>query len=532
MTPRLVPMAVATALRVAGSHRFWQAAVVFACVYLSCVLFWLLPGTPVLMLDTAAYLSLDARISLGYPAFVHGVEAVTGSLRWVPAVQLIVFIGAVLYLHEAAARLFRRPAIAGLLALSLLAYGPVTGVLVWLLPEPLFIALILVAIGAVFHALGCPGANLPLYVLAASAAIIIFVRPAGYFVPGAVLFLALAWRGQFRRLAIRALVPMLVLVMLAMGGGYMIRGIFTQAIDGSALFPHVANLFEAGFVAPGDRDMAVAIETVTQAYARRLAARPDWRARYRVAVDEFNPLLDAIRDKIREKWVDAGVLPSSRREQVERFNEELRDLSVTTILHRPLGYLEVLLLNVAGAWDMCIMAPYPPVPTLLLGNFRLTEPTARLVIERTGANLAPYDIDAWIEQYPVLKRQSLPFVDTTSNLLNGERPLIWGIGVVSLLAVPVTLFLRRASPSWVAFAFVGAMLHGSVFLTAAATVFIQRYALPVDAIVIIALLLACDIGLAGLERLGTAQLARIRQMPVQPFSNRSLKNVSETEMRW
>jgi hypothetical protein len=82
----------------------------------------------------------------------------------------------------------------------------------------------------------------------------------------------------------------------------------------------------------------------------------------------------------------------------------------------------------------------------------------------------------------------------------------------------MALFLRRASPSWVAFAFVGAMPHGSVFLTAAATVFIQRYASPVDAIVIIALLLACDIGLAGLERLGTAHLARIRQLPVRPFS--------------
>jgi hypothetical protein len=517
MTRHLVRMSVASALRVVGSHRFWQAAVVFACVYLSYALLRLLPGTPILMLDTAAYLSLDARISIGYPAFVYGVEAVTGSLRWVPAAQIIVFIGAVLYLHEAAARLFRRKAIAGLVALSLLAYGPVTGMLVWLLPEPLFIALILVTIGAVFHALSRPGANLPLYVLAASAAAIIFVRPAGYFVPGAVLFLALAWRGQFRRVALRALVPMLVLVMLGMGGGYVIRGIGTQAIGGSALFPHVAHLFEARFVAPGDRDMAAAIETVTQPYARVLAAQPDWRARYRVAVEDFNPLLRAIRNKIREKWVDTGVLPSSGQEQVERLDEELRDLSATTILHRPLGYLEVLLLNMAGAWDMCIMIPHPPVPTVLLDNFRLTEQTARSVIERTGANLAPYDMDAWLEQYPALTRQSLPFVDTTSNLLSGERPLIWVIGAVALLAVPMALFLRRTPPSWVAFAFVGAMLHGSVFLTAAATVFIQRYALPVDAIVIIALLLACDIGLAGLERLGTAQLARIRQLPVHSF---------------
>jgi hypothetical protein len=166
---------------------------------------------------------------------------------------------------------------------------------------------------------------------------------------------------------------------------------------------------------------------------------------------------------------------------------------------------------------MCIMIPHPPVPTVLLDNFRLTEQTARSVIERTGANLAPYDMDAWLEQYPALTRQSLPFVDTTSNLLSGERPLIWVIGAVALLAVPMALFLRRTPPSWMAFAFVGAMLHGSVFLIAAATVFIQRYALPVDAIVIIALLLACDIGLAGLERLGTAQLARIRQLPVHPF---------------
>ena len=172
---------------------------------------------------------------------------------------------------------------------------------------------------------------------------------------------------------------------------------------------------------------------------------------------------------------------------------------------------------------MCIMVPHPPVPTVVRDNYRLTEPTARLVIERTGANLAPYDIDAWIERYPALTRQSLPFVDTTSNLLDDDQPLIWTIGAATLLAVPIVLFLRRAPPSWVAFGFVGAMLHGSVFLTAAATAFNQRYALPVDPIVIIALLLACDIALTGLSRFGIALPARVRQLPVRPFSSRPLK---------
>ena len=65
----------------------------------------------------------------------------------------------------------------------------------------------------------------------------------------------------------------------------------------------------------------------------------------------------------------------------------------------------------------------------------------------------------------------------------------------SLMAIPIAIFFRRASLIWLALGSVGAMMHGAVVLIAAAHPFIPRYALLIDVMIIIALLLACDIGL-------------------------------------
>jgi hypothetical protein len=358
--------------------------VLLACLYLCFVLLWLFPRTPILSADSGTFLLLSVFRSIGYPAFVFGVNAVTGSLLWLSTAQLLVFIGAVIYLYFGAEQLFRWPLSAGLLALSLLAYGPVTASMLWLLSDALFIALIVIIIGAIFHALSKPGADLPLCVLAAGAAALIFVRPAGYFVFGVAPFLAVAWRGQFRRVVVWVIAPMVVLVIVGMSVSYFMRGITTQAVGGYSLFPYVAHLFEARFVTPDKMKVATAVEVVTRAYADKLAAQPDWRARYQFSMNANDAIWFTVADIIRNNWVDDDDVPKSVRDLIKwrrengataplnkesrktlnelnkLLNNEFQQLAMATILNKPFGYLDVVLLTVAAAWDSNILTPYPP----------------------------------------------------------------------------------------------------------------------------------------------------------------------------
>jgi membrane protein YdbS with pleckstrin-like domain len=77
------------------------------------------------------------------------------------------------------------------------------------------------------------------------------------------------------------------------------------------------------------------------------------------------------------------------------------------------------------------------------------------------------------------------FVDGTPNLLVDKRHIAWIVGLVSLMAIPIAIFFRRASPNWLALGSVGTMIHGSVVLIAAARTLVPRYALPIDVMVII-----------------------------------------------
>jgi hypothetical protein len=75
-------------------------------------------------------------------------------------------------------------------------------------------------------------------------------------------------------------------------------------------------------------------------------------------------------------------------------------------------------------------------------------------------------------------------LDTVRVFLRDQRWLINIIGVVSLLAVLVAPFSR--SKHLLALGYCGVIIHGSMFLTAAVTVFIPRYALPIDPVIFVA----------------------------------------------
>ena len=477
--------AVASRLRLlVNDRRVWHAIVIAAAGYVAYVLLVLFPRVAIVSPDSGSYLGFSPIRSIGYPVFLRLVHALTGSLAGLTGVQLALYLGAVFYLYQSTACLCRRPPVAGVLALALLFYGPALFAMTGLLSEPLYIVAILLCVAATFHALARPSRTLPLYVLAASAALVVLVRPAGYFAPAAVAFLALVWTDGRRRVLLHAIVPMIALLGLSMAGSQWVRGTATQSIGGLALFPYVAHLFEAGLAPTEDRAAAVAIEGAVAAYRTELTAQPDWRTRYLYSANNFNTVLGQV------GTAAAAHPPSDGR--VRDVNGWLLQLAINTIRAHPRGYLEQAARNVIGGWTSCIFAEYWPLPVVMAEAYQLSAASSRLAVPAAGIDLAPYDYQQLVSQHPVLKRTRLPLIDGTITRLARHRLLLYAIGALSALVIPLVLARRTLSPEWVALAFVSAMLHGAVLMTAAVTVFIPRYALPIDPLVICALVLLGD----------------------------------------
>jgi hypothetical protein len=97
-----------------------------------------------------------------------------------------------------------------------------------------------------------------------------------------------------------------------------------------------------------------------------------------------------------------------------------------------------------------------------------------LPLDSEDITLTPQLTDKW--QGGVVAK-----LDSIRVFLHFHRWPLYLAGAVSFLAMFLAPFTR--SRHWLALGYCGVVIHGAMFLTAAVTVFIPRYALPVDPIV-------------------------------------------------
>jgi hypothetical protein len=113
-------------------------------------------------------------------------------------------------------------------------------------------------------------------------------------------------------------------------------------------------------------------------------------------------------------------------------------------------------------------------------------------------------------------------LDTVRVFISSQRWLIYLIGFVTLIAMPISFFSR--SRHWLALGYCGVTIHGSMLLTAAVTVFIPRYALPVDPVILVAGVIMVD-GLLSWGR------ARLRELEVGKSLTAVLKPIRHMKPR-
>jgi hypothetical protein len=137
------------------------------------------PGVPFLAVDTVTYIARDPLIPIGYPAFLSGVFALTGTLMTTSIVQVALYFAACLAVVLAMWGLSRIAAsAAGLLLVQ--PSGLVTYHLTLLTESPVA-SLVVLHIASVACAIRRPGSVWAFCAAGAAAGAAILVRPSSWF---------------------------------------------------------------------------------------------------------------------------------------------------------------------------------------------------------------------------------------------------------------------------------------------------------------------------------------------------------------
>jgi len=428
-------------------------------------------------IDTTTYLQWHPWVPLGYPMFLSAIKETVG-LRWTALIQIALLVGSCAFASASVLRLtgIRFAGIATMLLL--LGHTEVFRLQGVLFSEGLFVPLLVTNAGAGLFYLATKARRFAVLV-ALTAAAAMFVRPAGYFLAAAVIFLILCLRD--RRTLLWAGASLLVFIACTAAVNYGVRGGATQSQVGRVLLPHAAFLFAPSFAPDHLRKYAFAVEATMTARRAEYAAISTRRIlRVTYSMNDYNRRVDEFAGAI-----DTVCLADTQKNcSNETIDAIMRDLFLATIWQRPSGYLLLVADGLLEAWRTTIFAPW-----LGFNHVYSQESAAHDSRLRTAKDhnlpLGPDDIRLSQDLPKRWVADVLNSLDAVRIFITAQRWLIIVIGVITFVAIPVSLFAR--STIWRSIGYCGVLIHGAMLLTAATTVFIPRYALPVDMIVLIAL---------------------------------------------
>lgn len=443
--------------------------------------------------DTSTYTGWQREVPLGYPLFLSAIKLILGSLRWTSAIQVALLTLACTLVALQIARLSRRAA-TGFAALAvLLAYTPMFVIEHDILSEGLFIPLILINVAAAFDLIRRRHVGYAV-LLACSAAWIMFVRPAGYFAVAGVLFLIAACQGRSWLLR-WALIPTIAFVACTAITNIAVRGTGTPSQVGRVLFPHTAFLFKPEFSTEENREYGQAAYDAIATNRDGYMGLTDRTDRFNYILNDYNRRLlatdAAIYQKLAAKERNPAPGEDDHAYRFRRMNEIYLSLFLATISHDPLRYVRLIAEQLIGAWQYSIFHDYGRFrESFLLDAANQYDTRARYVRERK-LSLSEEDVRFDTRLVEALPGDFAEGFNTAYRNIRSQRWLIYLIGAITLIAMPLGLTWRN-SRHWVALGYCGVMIHGSMLLTAAVTVFIPRYAIPVDPVILLAGVIAMD----------------------------------------
>jgi hypothetical protein len=449
------------------------------------------PGFPIIHPDSLTYLDWGRIVSIGYPTVLSIIYRVSGHVEFVPIVHVAVSIAASLLLYRELSW-FSNIA-AAVIVLLVLSF---TGTMFYhfsLLTESLVTSLLVVHVAA-FAAAVRTGSIWSFVLIGATAGAAMILRPACYFLALAMTLSMVFWKGRSRRFVFGSGGALLCVLVVAGIYDRAVRGPASHSMSGLALFPHVVHLFD-----PARSDASEKVKNaIVSGRAKMMEMRaraPDALYRQGAEMANFNSTSHAIQKEL--------ALPS------EQTNSLFLHLAAQTIIADPLGYLATIGDNLTAAYyrfllfeDRDVTGELAPVWVRLTAANAALEPK---LAERYGLpapqNFAPARLAA----------AALLMKLDASLLAAGNRVEAVRLAILSV----VVLVLGAAVPGpWRQIAIVGlysALLQvsGTLFVCAT-TVFIPRYAVPLDPLAIIAFgcamaVLVCAAGHLAKTRLWTGR---------------------------
>jgi hypothetical protein len=488
----LVAILVLQRLLFPGSRLIYGIAAIAFAVYAS-FFFGRVTFSP----DTTTYLAWSELVPLGYPMFLSAVRDVFG-LRWAGTIQMALLVFACAFVAIGAERMTSRRAVGIAVFLIQLCCTPVFLAQGWLLSEALFIPFIILNLGAAFLLISEKSVTAAL-LLATTAALIMFVRPAGYFAPMGIVFLLVAQRDRFWWTLRWALLPFVILMGTTLMVNYGVRGSTSQSQVGRFVFPYVAFLFEPQFASGETREFGT---IAAQTMATRLQTYrdlPDRASRVTYSMNDYGLRLDAL-----DAAFDKHCLSTTGKVCSYHAKEGIfRALFIATVRHRPLEYAGLVADGLIEAWRTMILHQW-------WGSFSysysLEAANHADLVDKIRVDALPLtaeDIALRPQLTDELPGSVVGPLDTVRVFISQQRWLVYLIGIVTLLAMPIAPFAK--SHHWLALGYCGVFIHGSMLLTAAVTEFIPRYSMPVDPMILIAGVIMVD----GLFAWGRSRMGRL-----------------------
>jgi len=470
----------------------WRRAICYAAslgvaAYVVATYAYGAPPIPVITPDSGAYWEGSSARTIGYPAFLWAVVGAFGSLRVVVLAQLILFIISVFLVQTAIERVTHSSMLAAVTAIALLVLGESLTYAIALMTESTFTSLLLLHVAAAGHAFARPS-WLAFLGMAATAVLAVAIRPVGYFLFGGIVFLLLFWSRQRKAVFFWLLCPAVVLLTAYFVSDRALRAGDSGGVGAYDLFTHISAIYQP----PPNLSPALVAATqgpVLKSYqdARRHAV--SWRDRQIIEQNSCNPINDEVCGRL-ESCITARAAAA------------LFHLSFYTIMHHPFGYLKIVLENLFGWFENMILASQPDVGTNLASDYKYQWPAIEDFLSRYDhrpAKLSPESIENdW-----TLTRPSAPLLAFA--VPSGWQTLIKIVFVAIGIFSVIVFVLGHASSSEILVAYVAALTAGGALLVSLTYVFLLRFAMPLDPLVLITAIVGTWVALVRcglLERFG------------------------------
>lgn len=445
---------------------------------------FLLSGTALIQLDSSTYINAMPLVPIGYPLFIQAVSSILDYTS-IGIVQIIIFTIASAYASIAIRRCTGSNLTAILSFLLLSMYSEIYYYAGHILSEALYTSLLVFCAGAGIHLLN-RFSKLHAAILGVAAVGACAVRPAGYFVFAAMIYISvlLVRKTSVRNIAIFLWVPAILALLSVLGGNYYMRSSNSASQVGRVIFPHVAFLFNASEIEGPNRRFADAVALAWRPYQDEFAAQATWEDRFAFSARNYNPRLLAA-DQAVDRILDSGGVAATDR--FRRLDEAMKEMALATIASKPKQYFELVIGQTIWAWKTHMLRPKAGQ----MAGIAAIKSADDYRQERDQIKSFSLPID--VEDVKLDKISSLPgfivtTVEKTSSLIGYHQWIVHLTGVITFIAIVSAIFSKQNLLG--ALGFVGVLIHGAMILTTATTVFIPRYAVPIDPLLLLGFVLS------------------------------------------